>query len=553
MSGCSLGVNAFRSSVLAAAQHLARPCSRLLPAASSSSRCFSSWQSPAQPRRVPPIRQHGRTTNAHSLPLAGNARRAVTPQWLGIRTVFGGHGVITRYNDLPPDYRDEEGLPFARRDLLTAEVVALFGPRISTLTANKLLRILHGRRVAGTLDDPTLRVNTMHFSKEHQQIALDYLRKQVPLDEVANAGLRAEDELAALESGGSEIKEETSQIPGPTPRFPLYKRAQNKPNKSVYGPSALDEIRAKNQAKWQAELKRREEEKRKREEEERHGKPGTLQVPGEQQPRQLSPRMREWMAAATSDLKEPPRMKKWERLLPSAVFVLAVAGLCFAYAEFYRAPKRADRLLPDVPPAAATVGALMLANVLGWALWKMPPMWRVLNQYFLIVVATPRAPAMVAAVFSHQRLAHLLENMFFLWLLGVRLHDDVGRGTFLATYFASGTVAALGTLTFSVLANQLHITSLGASGAIYGVGAAYFWLHRFDFFRILGLPPPPNEGFQGLAILAVVAALNIGAIFTPARLKMDLTSHLVGIAVGVLAAHLVEKKRGAGREEKGGQ
>ncbi|SPQ18848.1 cf9ae228-55c8-42a2-b1c0-81a5fbbe8894 [Thermothielavioides terrestris] len=457
---------------------------------------------------------------------------------------------------------DREGLPFAKRDLSADEVVAIFGPHISTTAANQLLRILHGRRVAGTLDDPALRVNTMVFSAEHQKRALEYLRSRVPVDEIANAGLRAEDELAALENGAAGDEGGQAEQPGSGPeygtRLKLYRETDSKPaakdskpaaKESVYGPSALDAIRAQKKAQWEAELERREAERKKREEEERHGVAGPLQVADKPPVRQLSPKMQEYMRKGQSDLKEPPKMKKWQRLLPSAAFVVAVCGLCLAFAVVYRPPKRADRLFPDIPPAAATVGALMLANLIGWALWKIPPIWGFLNRHFIIVAATPRAPMMLSAVFSHVSLLHLLQNMAILWFLGVRLHDDIGRGPFLATYFASGAVGSLGMLTWAVLRNRLDLCSLGASGAVYGVGAAYFWLHRFEYFKIFGLPPPPSEGIQGLALLALAAGLNLSGYFTAARFKVDITSHLVGMVAGIVAAYLLERTRPANQQQ----
>jgi rhomboid-like protein len=251
------------------------------------------------------------------------------------------------------------------------------------------------------------------------------------------------------------------------------------------------------------------------------------------------------MAKGQSNLTEPPKMKMWQRLLPSTTLVLALIGLCVAYAEFYQPAKRADRWFPDIPPAAVTVGTLIALNLAGWVLWKLPPIWGLLNQYFIVVVATPRAATMVSAMFSHQSLGHLLQNMVILWFLGVRFHDEVGRGTFLATYFASGALGAFGTLSWAVLTNRLTITSLGASGAIYGVGAAYLWLHRFDAFRIFGLPPPPRDGVEGLTLLAFAAALNIGAAFTAKRFTIDITGHLVGMIAGILGGHLIERKRAA--------
>ncbi|KAL2130320.1 hypothetical protein VTI74DRAFT_6646 [Chaetomium olivicolor] len=549
MSSCSLGVNAFRSGVQVAAHHLSKPCTRFVSVAPFSTRCFSSW--PSSSRRLQPQNhRHDRTSPNPSHALLRH-RPSALPQWPGVRTLLGGPSVPTHYVDLPPNYKDEDGLPFASRELETGEVVAHFGPHISTHAANKLLRILHGRRVAGTLDDPSLRINTMAFAAEHQRIALEYLRRTVPVDEVTNAGLRAEDELAALENFSTENKEQASNEPGYTSRLKLYKEVEPKKD-SVYGPSALDAIRAYNNAKWEAELKRREEEKKKREAEEQHGVAGPLAVAGKSQTRQVSAKMQEYMVRGQSDLKEPPKMAAWQRLLPSAAFVAAVIGLSAAYAYFYKPASRAERLFPDIPPAAATVGMLILANVAGYVLWKIPPLWRILNQYFIVVAATPRAPAMLGAMFSHQSFWHLAQNVAALWFLGVRLHDDVGRGAFLATYFSSGVLGAFGMLSIAVLRGRLDLASLGASGAVYGIGAAYLWLHRFEYFRVLGLPPPPSEGFQGLSFLALAAALNIGGFFTLQRFKVDFMSHLVGLAAGVSAAHLWETRRAVASKRVGG-
>jgi rhomboid-like protein len=483
-------------------------------------------------------------------------------QYPGIRTIFSGHRVITHYVDIPPTYTDRDGLPFARRDMEAHEVITLFGPSMSTVAANQLLRILHGRRVAGTLEDPNLQINTAHFSKKQQAIALDYLRKHVPVDEVVNAGLRAEDELAALENVGAE-EAGASSDPGYTTRLKLYKDLDPKDKKSLYGESQFDAIRAKNQAKWEAKRKQQEEERRKREEEEGRARPGPLQTIDGQPQRMIgkirlpepTPAMQEYIAKATSDLKEPPKMPAWKRILPSAVFALVLSGALVAYSEFYQPLKPTERLFPGVPPAAATVGGLILLNVVGWFLWKIPPIWPFLNRYFLVDVAVPRAPTVLSSLFSHQYLRHLVPNMIFLWILGTRLHDDAGRGTFLATYVSSGMIGSVGTLTWAVLTKRLGTTTLGASGGVYGVMGAYLWMHRLDTFKILGLPPPPSEGFHGITLLALAVALQLPMLFSKKTILTDVTAHLVGLSVGIAAAHLLEMKREAQRklQEKSAQ
>lgn len=57
------------------------------------------------------------------------------------------------------------------------------------------------------------------------------------------------------------------------------------------------------------------------------------------------------------------------------------------------------------------------------------------------------------------------------------VHDDIGRGSFLAVYFASGALSSYFSLTVNVLQRFLVTTSVGSSGAIMGVIAAWLAYH----------------------------------------------------------------------------
>lgn len=109
------------------------------------------------------------------------------------------------------------------------------------------------------------------------------------------------------------------------------------------------------------------------------------------------------------------------RILPSLGITVLAIGLCYYFAETYQAPKQQQRLWPEVPPAPATVIALIGANVAVFALWRIfPPVWRFLNRYFINVPMYPYAMSMVGSVFSHQQLRHLTTNMVILWFIGTR-------------------------------------------------------------------------------------------------------------------------------------
>jgi rhomboid-like protein len=466
-----------------------------------------------------------------------------------VRTIFS-HAVIRHYAELPDDYRDEVGLPFRRTELSQGEVLSIFGPRMEVGQANLLLRVLHGRRVAGTLDDPGLQRATSFssFHQKRQQAALQYLRKTVPVDEVINAGLRAEDELQDMErqeqaANKDENAGEAADIASVTEsRFRVYRGQQRQRSGntgSIYGDSVLDRIRAANRKKAEERAKREEEEERLREEEEARQGPLGMQLHDVQAPEALSPALRNYTERATSDLKEPPTMSVLARIAPTMAFVFMTVSFLALYGELYHYPDWLDRHLTPVPSSVVTVGALALANMVVLAAWKYPPAWRVLNRYFIFIPATPKPIATLGAMFSQQRLSHLVMNLFFLGLFGYKLHEEVGRGDFIAVYISSGIVGYFGFLLSVVARNRLDLVSLGASGATYGIMGAYFWLHRSEGFKILNLPPDPYNGIQGLGFIGLAAGVNIASIFS-AKERLDIASHLVGLTWGCLAASWIQ-------------
>jgi rhomboid-like protein len=462
------------------------------------------------------------------------------------RRTFFGPKIIRDYQDLPKDYRDSTGLQFSAKDLSEAEVVQLFGPGISTKAANHLLRILHGRRVAGTLDDPAFAVHTAQFTEDQVAKALEYLRRKAPVEEVLNAGLRAEDELAQLEQEMEQAvqKQQKTDEPDAKPEAVEYKPDP------VYGRSKLDEIRARNIAKRKAQEKLEEEERKAREAAE-GGPAGPLAKVGEQTREIANPRIAEYYKSAQSDLAEPPQLRPWERILPSATVVALVIGFLAAVATVYEEPAARYRLIPEVTPAQATVGTIIAINAMVYLAWRVPPLWKLLNRTMIFVVATPKPLTLFTSVFSHSRLSHLLTNMVPLWFVGTGLHDELGRAQFLALFLGCGATGFLGSLVAYTLRGWLTVTSLGASGATLGLLSAYFWEHREDGFRFGGLP---ENGVHGIIFLAMILALQLTAFGKTARLKVDIASHMSGIAAGIVGIELIgrsqKKKQGNANEEE---
>ncbi|PNY28889.1 Rhomboid-like protein [Tolypocladium capitatum] len=461
------------------------------------------------------------------------------------RTIFSWPKVFRNYEELPRDYRDQTGLGFSGRDLTEAEARQILGSGISAEEANHLLRILHGRRVAGTLEDPAFAIHTAQFSAGQMAAGLAYLRKTVPVEEVMNAGLRAEDELSQLEQDMEQTMErkqqQTQQQKAAGAKETEETAAEAYKPDPVYGRSQFDEMRARNIAKAKAKEKALEEERRAAEAREGAATAGPVAKLQEQERQISNAKIAEYYDKAQSDLEAPPAMRAWERILPSATVVLLVVGFMGAVSTVYEEPTPRYRLLRELSTSQATVGAIMALNALVLVGWRVPPLWSAFNRYMMVVVATVKPVTLFSAVFSHTKLSHLLVNMVPLWFVGTALHDETGRAGFLTLYLGCGAAGFLGSLTTYTLRGWLTVTSLGASGATLGLCSAYFWEHRTDGFRILGLP---QDGVHGIVFLALLTALQLAGLGRTAKLKVDIASHLTGIAAGIVGIELLNRARG---------
>ncbi|KAJ6446078.1 rhomboid family protein [Purpureocillium lavendulum] len=475
-----------------------------------------------------------------------SARGAGSP-----RSFFSSTKIIRDYEELPRDYRDQSGLAFRGKDLTDEETKQIFGPRMTAAAGNHLLRILHGRRVAGTLDDPAFAVHTAQFSPEQRAAGLAFLRRTVPVGEVMNAGLRAEDELNQMELEREEAekrKQKGSEEAAAAAATEAEVEDEVKVD-PVYGRSSFDAMRARIKARDKARERALEEERKAKEAQEPAAAAGPLAKADDGTRAITNPKVAEYYAKAQSKLEAPPEMRAWERIAPSATLVALVLGFMAAVAMVYEEPMPRYRLLRELTTAQATVGAMIAVNAVVFLAWRVPPLWKALNRWAILVVATPRPVTLFTAVFSHTKLSHLLVNMVPLWFVGTALHEELGRADFATLYAGCGALGFLGSLTTYTLRGWLTVTSLGASGATLGLCAAYFWEHRSDGFRVLGLP---QEGVHGIVFLALIAAVQLAGLGRTMRYKVDVASHLTGMAAGVLGMELLNRterrrpRRGSG-------
>jgi len=437
---------------------------------------------------------------------------------------------------LPSTYTDEDGLPFRNTPLTKKEVLQVFGTEVEIHSANQLLRRLHGRRVAGTLEDPNLLDLNADHEKAAQARALEWLREHVPVDEIENAALRAEKELSEMDE---EVLRDAERLGIYTPNA---QDVSKKPG-GVYGQGVFEKMRAENKER----LDKLEAERKSQAEEIRentgtlttldHGSSRSLARP------EMSEKMKYWQQQGMlSHGDVAPTMSAFSRLWPSGLLLVVTCGLAYVFATVYEPPTKGTRLWPDMPASAATMVSLIAINTAIFVTWRVPPLWRYLNTYFLQVPAYPYAFSLLGSIFSHQSLRHLTMNMFVLFMIGTRLHEEVGRGNFLAIYLGSGAIGSMASLTFRVMTNSFITSSLGASGAIAGVIGCYLLLHGEEKVTILGVFPPPD--WPSISSMMLLSLLIGFEIFGLARQRIKPTSidhwaHLGGFASGIGSALLI--------------
>ena len=84
---------------------------------------------------------------------------------------------------------------------------------------------------------------------------------------------------------------------------------------------------------------------------------------------------------------------------------------------------------------------------------------------------------LLTSMFMHGGIAHLLGNMWFLWIFGDNIENDMGKIRYTVFYLLCGLLATLAHVMLNVSGPSAQVPSLGASGAISGVMGGYLVLH----------------------------------------------------------------------------
>jgi rhomboid-like protein len=449
----------------------------------------------------------------------------------------------------------EQGLSFQGGNLSTADVTAIFGKKAPPTTfANQLLRVLHGRRVDGTLDLPLPQEfdATLRNYPSAIEDGLQWLRAEHRIDEDEAIIQRIEREEATQEKQNpSDLMPRGEQLGLYTPQSGNYQAPLSETKGDVFGVSQIEKKQAENIRRAEQE-----EEELQKEidhiQEEVQEKLGQLAIrpenslgasegvrpPNSYEKWILRSKLR---ARSKLTLEDIPDKRPWRRLFASFFFVAVVTGLSYLYALTWIPPKRSERMLPNVGLAFATVGGIIATNLFIYALWKWPPAWRVLNKYFITAPGMPVPLSLLGNVFSHQTFKHVGVNMLWLLVLGLSLHEDIGRGKFLGLYVAGGAIGSFVSASSYVGRGMLFTSHLGASGAVSAVVAGYFVLHADDRRYLPVIPEEWREtfsftGMQFLVCMLLWEAVQIVRVRNSGkRGTTDFAAHFGGYAVGVLA------------------
>lgn len=174
---------------------------------------------------------------------------------------------------------------------------------------------------------------------------------------------------------------------------------------------------------------------------------------------------------------------------------------------------------------------LYLPDSIGmWQYWEF-----MMRFYYTpkLILATegPGIVSSFTSMFMHGNFAHLLSNMWALWVFGRRVEDACGAWRFLVYYLLAGISADL--LTTLVMYNS-PIPGVGASGAIFGVMGAYLLLYPAGRIRTLVIIsfvptwPRIRAGWVVLYFLAVQIIPALTILFLDASYGVGYWAHLGG-------------------------
>jgi len=181
------------------------------------------------------------------------------------------------------------------------------------------------------------------------------------------------------------------------------------------------------------------------------------------------------------------------------------------------------------PPASSAVRTLIIATMLGFLL-ELGAGEELVSTFALWPLQADFRPwQLVSYAFLHAGIAHLVFNMFGLWMFGRELEYVLGPRAVFQIYFASILSAGLMQLLVTSSSDVVYPT-VGASGGVFGLLLA-FGMYFPNRIIVLLLPPIPLPAWLFVTLYAGIE-LTLGVTGTQAGVAHF--AHLGGMVGGYL-------------------
>jgi membrane associated rhomboid family serine protease len=155
------------------------------------------------------------------------------------------------------------------------------------------------------------------------------------------------------------------------------------------------------------------------------------------------------------------------------------------------------------------------------------------NDYFILNLKTIyeyQYYRLITAIFMHGDVIHLGYNLIGLFMFGIILEKRIGSRNFLIVFLSSGIIA-------NVIAVNFYSSSLGASGAIYGILGCLTIIEPFLMIYVFGMVAPMFVAFIIWTIGDILGAFGLYQSNT------GHIAHLSGIFFGVIFGIIFYKYR----------
>jgi len=201
-----------------------------------------------------------------------------------------------------------------------------------------------------------------------------------------------------------------------------------------------------------------------------------------------------------------------------------------------------------LPPFATY--ALILLNVCIFVLQYISPSLTYL--YSLVpadILHGQNLYTLVTCMFLHADPIHIMMNMYFLYLFGSSVEQEVRPLVFLPLYFFAGILGSLGHTLITVtiesffIPDAAYIPTLGASGAIFGIMAAYAYLMPRRPLRVWGGYGDTDRYVMGWNIIILYFALEVLLTFVSFGSGVAHGAHVFGFVGGYVFALIYQRFR----------